>query len=294
MIHFSFMKKLFFVIILFPLANIASGQTWAPTGAKWTYGVGYMGPYIDFREWVSTSDTIVGGHNCKLIKRNGSLVASDISSELITYEDSSKVYWYNINQFTVLYDFNKNVGDTWTIFNDTCSLLITVDSIGIDTINGFPLKALYISSEDMAFTGKILQHIGHLSMPNPAFNFHCFGIFDDTNYYTGLRCYEDSVIGFHSFGIAPSCDYTNGINELENPFGLLLFPNPTSNQLNIKTNFNREFPFKIYNTLGQLVKKGNLEFGLTTILIDDLSAGVYSIELIADYKTEIKCFVVEK
>lgn len=290
------MKQLILLLTFLSLTTFVIGQTWAPTGAKWTFGVAYaFGPQIEYREWASTGDTIVNGHTCKLIKRNGWYVSGDISDKLITYEDSNKVYWYNVNQFTVLYDFNKNAGDTWTIMTDTCGLLITVDSTGIDTINGFPLKALYISSDDWAFNGKILEHIGHIGQPNPNIIYHCTGAIEDLNYYTGLRCYEDSAFGFHSFGIAPSCDYTvTGIDEVANPFGLLIFPNPTTDQINIQTKSKQKFNFNIYNSLGQLVQKGIIESNATTIYINNLTNGIYSIELSADSKIERKRFIIER
>jgi hypothetical protein len=288
------MKQLTFILTLLLFTTIVSGQTWAPTGAKWTFGVGFaFSPSVEFREWTSTGDTLVSGHICKLIKRNGSSVISDNSNQLITYEDSNRIYWYNINQFTILYDFNKNTGETWTIMNDTCEVIITVDSTSIETINGFPLKAQYISSSAGAFNGKVLEHIGHVGQPNPDFNFHCYNIQPDVNYYTGLRCYVDSIFGYHSFGIAPSCNYTTtGIDNLENPFGLHIFPNPSTNQIYIETNINNEYEFKIYSSLGQLVKKGIVKTNKTTIFIDEFNKGIYNLELNDNNKIITKRFIV--
>lgn len=288
------MKQLLFILSLLLFTTLASGQTWAPTGAKWTFGVGFaFNSSVEFREWTSTGDTLVNGHVCKVIKRYGSSVISDNSNQLITYEDSNKIYWYNKNQFTILYDFNKNAGETWTIMNDTCEVLITVDSTSIETINGFPLKVQYISSSAGAFHGKVLEHIGHVAQPNPDFNFHCYGIQPDLNYYTGLRCYVDSIFGYHNFGIAPSCNYTStGIDNLENPLELNIFPNPSTLQLNIETNTNSEYQFKIYSSLGQLVKTGMLKTNKTTISIDELKKGIYNLELNDTSKTITKRFMV--
>ena len=248
------MKRKLLCLFFFLIVTMGiQGQTWAPAGAKWTFGVAYaFSPAIEYREWISTGDTLISGHNCKIIQRNGGVVAGDISDKLITYEDSDIIYWYNINQFTVLYDFNKNAGDTWITITDTCGLLITVDSTGIDTINGFPLKALYISSSDFAFNGKVLEHIGNIWRPNPDISYHCFNWVIDANYYTGLRCYEDSAFGFHSFNIAPSCDYNTGIDEIKNMLGLSFFPNPTLSELGINS-FESEdnSELTIYNVLGE-------------------------------------------
>jgi hypothetical protein len=293
------MKQLLLILTFLSLTTFASGQTWAPTGAKWTFGFDWiMNQGTGYNEWVSTGDTLVGGHVCKLIKRTGDYCAGDISRNLITYEDSGRVYLYNVNQFTILYDFNKNAGDSWTFMTDTCGLVIHVDSTSIDTINGFPLKSLFVYSAGWEFGGKILEHIGHVGRPTPDVTFRCYGIIEDINYYTGLRCYEDSAFGFYSFGIAPSCHYTEpshiGIDEVQNPFGLSLFPNPTSSELNIKANLNREFHYSIYNSLGQLVKSGMLQSALTSIDVRYLTTGFYNIEFSADSKTERHRFIVER
>lgn len=288
------MKRLLLLLTLFSFTTFVNGQTWAPTGAKWTFGFDYIqNQGTRFNEWISTGDTLVGGHICKLIKRNGAYVSGDISDKLITYEDSGKVYMYNVNQFTVLYDFNKNAGESWTFMTDTCGLLITVDSTGVEIINGFTLKSLYVRSVGYWFTGKILEHIGHVRRPTPDIIFHCTSSIEDLNNYTGLRCYEDSAFGFYSFGIAPSCYYT-GIDEVQNPLGLSLFPNPATNQLSIKTNLNREFHYTIYNSLGQMVKSDILQPSLTTIDVRYLVSGFYNVEFSADSKTERHRFIVQR
>ncbi len=43
------MKQLFLLLTFFSLTIIVSGQRWAPTGAKWTFGVGLnLGSSIGF------------------------------------------------------------------------------------------------------------------------------------------------------------------------------------------------------------------------------------------------------
>lgn len=279
------MKKHLLTIILLMLVALANAQNWAPIGAKWTYGRSSIWlPIVEYCDWVSTSDSLVNGHNCRLIKRNGSVAQSDLSDKLITYEDSNRIFLYNttMNLFTVLYDFNKNAGETWTMTLDTCDLLITVDSTGIDTINGVPLKTLYISSENFAFDGKIIQGIGHLRGPNPDINYHCHNILVDGTFYTGLRCYEDSIIGFHDFGIAPSCYYSTSINEAAlNADQISVHPNPFSSQTTIEaTAAFDNASLTIFNTFGQQMKQLNNLSGSSIIFHrDNLPSGIYFFRL---------------
>jgi len=284
------MKKYLLILIIVLLKTIANGQTWAPIGAKWTFGIAWaFAPLIEYNEWISTCDTLVGGHTCKLIERNGGAVVSDISDKLITYEDSNKIYWYNtfINQFTVLYDFNKNAGDTWLMKIDTCDLLISVDSTGIEIINGFPVKVLWTSE------GKMLQHIGNVHRPNPDMTYKCYGWIMDANYYTGLRCYEDSLLGLYDFGIAPSCDFTNSINDIaNNPVRIKIYPNPFSNQTTVTTGeILKNATLTIFNSFGQQAGQiKNISGKTITLQRNNFASGLYFIQLTQDNKT----FATEK
>jgi hypothetical protein len=287
-------KYLLSILILFTLTFSAYCQSWAPIGAQWTYQVeNAVNSNIGFRTWTSVSDTLITGHNCKIILRNDNPVNSDLSDSLITYEENGVVYWWLNNQFTTLYDFNKLVGESWTMLRDTCGVLITVDSTSYETINGIELKTLYVSSDDFSFTGKIIEHIGHTSKPNPFFSYHCDGIFIDTEFYTGLRCYEDSAIGYHSFNIAPSCDYTSISEQLElNP--LVLYPNPTSETIQVQTNPALSNHFKIFNNTGQLVEQGNLFNFSSNISVSKLDPGVYYFQ-IQTHKTVVQQrFIIQR
>ena len=92
-----------------PFNSVA--QTWAPLGAKQTYVVGYVfSPSVDYREWKVVGDTMINGQTCRVMQRFGNYVDDDISNLMITYEDSNRVYWWVGNLFSLLYDFNKQVG----------------------------------------------------------------------------------------------------------------------------------------------------------------------------------------
>ncbi|MDB5283217.1 MAG: hypothetical protein JWO06_2292 [Bacteroidota bacterium] len=278
-------KTVALVLLGLNMVLLTNAQTWAPKGAKWTFGVGYAtSPAIDYTVWTSTGDSLVAGHLCKIIR--GRAVGDDLFSPMITYEDSNRIYIYDPlgQRFTTLYDFNKNAGETWTFRHDTCDLVITVDSTGIDTINGYTLKTLYLSSEDQAFDGKILEHIGHTGRSQPGIVYHCYGEITDMDYYLGLRCYEDSIFGFHSFGIAPSCDYTvTGITTLSSaPFEFKIFPNPAVESCALQFSGTAiNYSISLFDIQGQLLAfpsniTQNASFNFNT---SSLSAGMYSIRV---------------
>ena len=71
-------------------------------------------------------------------------------------------------------------------------------------------------------------------------------------------------------------------------------PNPATSVFNIQTNYYQKFNFNIYNSLGQLVMKGNSESGFIAVYIDHLTNGIYSIEVSNENNTERKSFIVQK
>lgn len=75
---------------------------------------------------------------------------------------------------------------------------------------------------------------------------------------------------------------------------LKIFPNPASSELNIYYNGISKFNFNIYNSFGQLVKKGISESELTTININSFTDGIYCIEFSNNGKTKRQRFIIEK
>ncbi len=291
------MKRLLFVSVLLFSTLISYAQNWAPIGAKWTFGYAVaFSQTFGYTEWVSTKDTLVNSHNCRLIKRIGVCSSTDTTDHLITYEDSNRVYLYNsyYNQFTVLYDFNKLAGESWTMKIDTSDILITVNSTGMETYNGTPHKVLNITSEDYAFDGKIIQHFGHTSGPHPDVFYHCQHIAVDGLYYTGLRCYEDSIIGFINFGLVPDC-YVSSIDEIQqNHNQVQILPNPFTAEATISTGYAfQNATLTVYNTLGQAIKQIPNISGTTIVLQrDNLPSGLYLLQLSQDNKTLVSSKIV--
>ncbi|MGZ4089183.1 MAG: T9SS type A sorting domain-containing protein [Bacteroidia bacterium] len=73
-----------------------------------------------------------------------------------------------------------------------------------------------------------------------------------------------------------------GINELKNlsANGLLVYPNPTNYDLNVKlTNFKDKYTYIVYNSLGQQVLTGQLNKENSTVYLLGLKAGMYLLEI---------------
>lgn len=291
------MKKLLCFFLFIICMGNTKAQKWAPIGAKWTYsfleGLGsFMRSYPVLWE---TKDTItIQGKLCSITcPKTSSGVwltdTSDMFRTMITYEDSGKVYWYVPDSafFTVLYDFNKNVDESWVIrgmhyrtASSSCPLKVTVVSVGMDTINGIPLKSMVIKDPTSmpVFRGKIIQGIGHLELPRPIPARVC-ATPSDVEDYDGLRCIDIPGIGFHDFKREPTCDYVRtSVNEYNqsNP-EIKLFPNPSSNYYEIEYNNEDHSPTSISITdlSGRSLAQYPLPQGKSHIEASSWASGLY-------------------
>ena len=76
-------------------------------------------------------------------------------------------------------------------------------------------------------------------------------------------------------------DCVVGVNELDNELNLTVFPNPTDNVLNIRTD-KVGGDVKIFDLLGNVVWQGRMNTKQTSVDISSLSAGVYAVEMTHD------------
>ncbi len=71
------------------------------------------------------------------------------------------------------------------------------------------------------------------------------------------------------------------LSEINETDKILIYPNPVRNILHIDFGsvITENVSFEIYNTLGQTVKRNNLEFNLNEINVSDLNKGMYFLRL---------------
>jgi hypothetical protein len=87
---------------------------------------------------------------------------------------------------------------------------------------------------------------------------------------------------------------TANIDGLVSDDSFLLFPNPVKHDLNIQLQENNNFDFVIYNTVGQVIKAGQLEKNRSTINVSDLTNGIYILEFSSSVSRRQQYFVVER
>lgn len=289
-----------FFILLFSFQSEA--QRWFPVGATFTFTkvfeVDWGFPPIPIL-WTVRDTLIKKGVMCKELGSIASeLKESRAMPSIYVYDSNSVVYWYrpHLDSFTVLYDFNKNVGETWEIFgvrsirplSDTigCTLTARVKEKDTVIINGFPLRRMRIEIDPFigyagghagGFNGTIVEYVGHLQRPRPDPFYACEAISESDDFW-GLRCFDHPDIGFHDFKLVPYCDYVpTSINEFNATQDLNISPNPSADFFDIKyqNNNKEEASIIIRNLFGQKVLDQKISEGNQKINASNWSAGIY-------------------
>lgn len=134
----GFMKKLllpfaltFFSIIVFSQNN----TTWFGPGCQWKYTyIGLSGPGEEIFEYAGTET--VGGQLCAKLHWHGYHEGFPPGPTEFGFHyffaRNDSVFWWQFNQFVLLYDFTRQVGDTISTTPGNFDLAV-VDSIGVDT-----------------------------------------------------------------------------------------------------------------------------------------------------------------
>ncbi len=173
--------------------------SFAPQGAEWYFHVWSQGPITEppfyYIKKSVTGIEEVQGHTCSVI--NG--------YEYV-YEEDGVVYWYNPTdeEFTVLYDFNAEAGESWyCAVANYYPCLITVDSVGSVTWNGHTYRTQYVTGviEDYwtVMDGRIIEGIGYEKGLFPE-------VVIDGPEYEYMRCYlVDGEMLYHEGDY--DCDY---------------------------------------------------------------------------------------
>lgn len=192
-----------------------------------------------------------------------------------------------------LYDFNKNVGDTltvytpWGIYGST-SLSLTVNSIDSVICN----DGLYHRRHNYGFIGgtSIEGVGGRHGLLTPYMANATNTSFGSSNYLTCLGVINPVSTVYSVFGLNSNCGMSVGMNEINTKNKHYVFPNPSQNSIKITDVLNTNDIKSIYaiNSLGE-VKVLHMENG--EIDVSELSAGFYILRVVGDDTITSSSFV---
>ena len=275
-----------------------------PLGSEWYYEIQNENGSITYQHLYQSGDTIVNDEPTQILVKINTLydkgLRDEVTHEYIQERDG-KVYWWNktLGEFTVLYDFNAEVGDEWEIKVGTESIVMHVDAVEDFEYEGKTYRMLRVSDADDIFSGDIVCGIGHLT------SFFPERLMDNRDgiLVEGLRCYwvEDELVfkpgdedcdaiyeelhGIEEGG--PSTPSTGS----GTAGTFTVYPNPANGVLFVETVCTPSLPdqtYRITNLMGQTVLSGNINAETQQIDVSSLPQGMYFIT----FAGETRKFVV--
>jgi len=297
------------LLLLLAAAGVAKAQTheFAPVGAEWYYGRQTMFTWGYIRILV-TNDTIIDGHTCSILNKeehgfnyySQNLYHFDIGREYVTQEKDA-VLIYRKGIFYKLFDFDAEIGDSWTIpGNEEEDGRVIMCGKGTEIVDGNELRYILITDEISSPYGygnwspddplsppdtiKVLERIGPIGaylLPKP------LGILDYDGEGGVLRCYSDDIVEVNYSWPIVYCDYINdnyiGFEENVKVSNYGIYPNPTNKSVWITISDDFPISICIFDSIGRRVysevKTGSLS---CEIDLGFLSPGIYWITISND------------
>ena len=179
---------------------------------------------------------------CPLLFCNTSLCSTTLPIELISFESTCN---------------GKNIILNWTTSTEINNDYFTIEK-SMDGVNFSEIATKNGAGNSSEFVEYSLE------VENSSF---------ETTYY---RLKQTDFNGEYSYSkiISQKCTSTN----------FDIYPNPAHDKINVKCDFNTatQVKIKITNSLGQLVLEYDIEKPTSSILIDDLTKGLYQIQIISN------------
>ncbi len=284
----------------FYTTDMDSTATWYSSSYVGDFSSGDCRLKIDITKVVR--DTSIQYRKCRIIG-----VFSDgkylPESEIITFQNADKLYFYEDNNWKLLYDFAARVGDTVTYFvskkypyyakysvpgpfedriveNNPYQIVIQE----VDTIldfSGKPLKRYktqQISNFQGHFMGEIVENVGsieklfgnNVTITPPECN--------PSEEFPKLRCYSDDDT-FFKF-VNGECNKIVASNDISEG-SVKLFPNPGRHEIQITLTDHLSTPvnIKFSDVAGRLLINQDFNSSILKINTDGLNSGLYIITL---------------
>jgi hypothetical protein len=209
------------------------------------------------------------------------------------FELNGKVYWWNnrLGLFTVLYDYEAEVGDSWNIFVGTEILTIHVDAVEEIEYEGRVWRMLRVSDPEDLFSGNIVCGIGHLTSFFPerlmgdgermrVDGLRCYWVGEELVFKIGDEDCDAVISDLHGIEEDPSTPSTGSGTEET----LVVYPNPTNGVLNISVRLPQcDSPtaqtYRITNIVGQTLLQGGINDETLQIDVTGLAEGMYFVSV---------------
>ncbi|MBR1513015.1 MAG: T9SS type A sorting domain-containing protein [Bacteroidales bacterium] len=256
---------------------------------EWYYEIQNENGSITYQYLYQAGDTIINDEPTHILVKINTLYDKDLHQDVTheyVYERDGKLYWWNktLEEFTVLYDFGAQEGDSWVIKVGTETLTMHVDAVEEIEYEGRTYRMLRVSDPEDLFSGNIVCGIGHLT------SFFPERLMDngDGIRVEGMRCYWSEGELVFKYG-DEDCDAVysevHGVEEDGPSTGsrtLTVYPNPTNGVLFVQTLRATSLPaetYRITNLMGQTLLAGQITNENQQINVSSLPQGMYFITI---------------
>ncbi len=291
------MKNIYFLLLILSLFQ-ARAQSWCTPGSTWHYSTipGTNG----YTKYTYLYDTLVGTNLCNKIKRegHGSSMAGyvfDFADYIYTFEQNGIVFknngTLNAPQYDTLYNFVGVVGTKWRSnpsSGQACAQsYIEITGSGSLTVQGQTLNYKIINYTNYFYhnptmsppqTGidTLFERIGTRHQMEFISGYNCADITDAGP--VSFRCFSDNQISIQSSTMA--CNYVTGIHTITNTGEQIIFNNPATDVLFIKSGSEQRIQsIEVFDQLGKKVKQITSDEVEIQMNVEDLPSGVYSLQL---------------
>ena len=263
---------------------------------EWYYEIQNENGSITYQHLECAADTTINHKEVTIIIRTNTLYDKGEHTEVTreyVYEVNDVLYWWNkdLEEFTVLYDFNAEEGDEWEVSVGEESITLHVDAVSEFVYYGIPYKALTVSDEEDVFSGTVVCGIGHMTSFFPERLMTRGEEFS----VEGIRCCwknEELVFKMGNSDCDAIYNELHGIEE-DGPSTpstgsgtagtFTIYPNPTTDgALVVETVCTPSLPaetYRITNLMGQTVQTGSLNAETQQIDVSALPQGMYFISV---------------
>ena len=256
---------------------------------EWYYEIQNENGSITYQYLYQAGDTIINDEPTHILVKINTLYDKDLHQDVTheyVYERDGKLYWWNktLEEFTVLYDFGAQEGDSWVIKVGTETLTMHVDAVEETEYEGRTYRMLRVSDPEDLFSGNIVCGIGHLT------SFFPERLMDngDGIRVEGMRCYWNEGGLVFKYG-NEDCDAVysevHGVEEDGPSTGsrtFTVYPNPTNGVLFVQTLRATSLPaqtYRITNLMGQTLLAGQITNENQQINVSSLPQGMYFITI---------------
>ncbi len=257
----------------------------APLGATFYYRQVNIpiSPPSPLLEMQVIGDTIIDDKPCRIFGLfndiGNCILKPEESDTFFIHESDNQVYFYEQQQFRLLYDFNKGIGESYYMQIpyssgvEPDSILVEIIDVDEIEIDGNPYARQIVPDLISDFVGKeIILGIGGSKFFLPH-----IGVCDPHVQY--LICYEteDLQLSIHE---NETCDVINPVSDVFSGISIKSYPNPVDNAYHIESSVPLDnYHMQLISVTGEMIIKIQILHSSQVIRMDHLESGIYFIHI---------------